>query len=147
MQEFAQWFAVGPTAALAAWQRLGDEVMEVDVEGYRTSMLEAGAGPPLIAVRDSVRLLPQFDCYVVGGVPRDALIPVPVAGRAQAYAGSWVKTARQARAVLAGPMPVLLVDGVVAGAWRRRRSGERIDVRSRPSYRSPPVNARGSRRR
>jgi len=127
-QEFAQWFAVGPTAALGAWQRLGDEVIEVDVEGYRTSMLAADAGAPLIAVLDSLRLLPQFDCYVVGGHPRDGLIPTPAAGRAQAYAGGWVRTARQARAVLAGPMPVLLVDGVVAGVWRRRRSGKRIDV-------------------
>lgn len=134
-QEFAQWFALGPTTALAAWQRLSDEVVEVDVEGYRTLMLAADAGVPPMSTQGSLRLLPQFDCYVVGGHPRDALIPAPGAGRALAYAGSWIKTARQARAVLAGPMPVLLVDGVVAGVWQRRRSGKRIEVRVEPFIR------------
>ncbi|HKF18272.1 MAG TPA: winged helix DNA-binding domain-containing protein [Candidatus Dormibacteraeota bacterium] len=130
--EFAQWFALRPGAALPAWQRLSDEVVKVDVEGYRTLMLAADAGVAPMTAQDSLRLLPQFDCYVVGGHPRDALIPAPAAGRALAYAGSWVKTPRQARAVLAGPMPVLLVDGVVAGVWQRRRSGRRIDVRVEP---------------
>jgi len=131
-REFAQWFALGPSAALAAWRQLGDEVIEVDVEGHRTSMLAADAALSPMAVHDSLRLLPQFDCYVVGGHPRHALIPALAAGRAPAYAGGWVKTARQARAVLAGPMPVLLIDGVVAGVWQRRRRGNRVDVRVEP---------------
>src|SRR5262245_47634317 len=141
LQEFAQWFAVGPTAALAAWRRLGDDVIEVDVEGYRTSMVGADAGPPQIAVRDSLRL-PQFDCYVVGGHPRDALIPAPAPGRARAYAGSWVKTARQARVVLAGPMPVLLVDGVWA-APPQRQAGRRACRALRTAHHRSTREARG----
>ena len=65
--------------------------------------------------RAAVHLLPHFDCYVVGGFPRNQLIP---------------ETApEQLRKGTAAPFSVLLVDGVVAGLWERRARGKRLEVR------------------
>src|SRR4051812_48874188 len=58
-----------------------------------------------------VRLLPHYDVYVIACHPRDQLIPE-----------------RKERIFLkgAGPNPTLLVEGRVAGVWRR--DGRRIEV-------------------
>jgi len=63
--------------------------------------------------------LPYFDVYAVGCHPREALFPGPAAQRALARGQ-------------AGPVPVLLVGGVVAGVWHQRRAGRGIDVRVEP---------------
>jgi hypothetical protein len=57
-------------------------------------------------------LLPYFDAYVIGCHPRATLFP--------ACRGKRALTGGQA-----GNVPVLLVDGVVAGVWHQRRSGRR----------------------
>jgi Winged helix DNA-binding domain len=68
---------------------------------------------------DSVRLLPHYDCYGIGCHPRDRL--VPPAWQARALAGG-----------AAGPFPLVLVNGVVAGTWKRRPSGRRVEVTVQP---------------
>jgi len=66
-----------------------------------------------------LRLLPYFDAYVVGSHPRERVYPGRAAVRA--LAGSQ-----------AGNFPVLLVDGVVAGVWHQKRSGQRLAVTVEP---------------
>jgi len=116
-REFARWFAMDERAAAGLLRSLGDEVEEVDVEGWPAFLL-AGDGPAPPA-RGSVRLLPHFDCYVVGAYPRDRFIP-PV----------WAE--RGLTRGTAATLPVLLVDGVVGGLWHRRRSGRRLEVTVEP---------------
>jgi len=64
-----------------------------------------------------VRLLSHYDVYTIACHPRDHLIPV-----------------RKERVFLrgAGPNPVLLVDGRVAGVWSRRQRGRRVEIRVEP---------------
>jgi len=62
-----------------------------------------------------VHLLPHFDCYVVGGFPRDQLIP-DIAPE-------------PLRKGTAAPFSVLLVDGVVAGLWERHARSKQLEVR------------------
>ena len=104
---------------------LGDELQEVDVEGYRSYLLaedanetgDSSAGDPPEQL--PVRLLPHFDCYVIGCHPRDRLLPV-----------AWAE--RVPPRTTPSQLPVLLVDGTVAGVWERQTKGERVEVRVEP---------------
>ena len=69
--------------------------------------------------REGVRLLPYFDAYGVGAHPRPLVFPGIAAERALANNQ-------------AGTVPVLLVDGVVAGVWHQRRTGRRLTVTVEP---------------
>ena len=108
--QLAQWLAVptGWTADVLA--SLSDELEEIDVEGT-PAWVAAGdtlfSSPP----PRGVRLLPYFDAYSYGCQPRALLHP----GRA-------------AERMPRGSFQVLLIDGLVAGLWHQRRSGERIEV-------------------
>ena len=66
-----------------------------------------------------VRLLPYFDAYGVGAHPRPLVFPGVAADRALANNQ-------------AGTVPVLLVDGVVAGVWHQRRTGQRLALTVEP---------------
>jgi hypothetical protein len=112
--DFARWLGVSPTwtAALFARQR---DIEEVDFQGT-PAWMTAGGDPAAI---ETVRLLPYFDAYVIGCHPRAALFP-GVAGKRALTGGQ------------AGNVPVLLVDGVVAGVWHQRRSGRRIAITVEP---------------
>lgn len=103
-----------------AWNGIGDvwdalDLEEVDVEGYPTFVL-AGTEFPDKRAR-IVRLLWHYDVYVIGCHPRDHLIPE-----------------QKERIFLrgAGPNPALLVDGRVAGTWRRTQRGRRFEIEVEP---------------
>jgi hypothetical protein len=98
------------------WDELGLE--EVDVDGYRTFVLPGDAFPDRVPA--GVRLLWHYDVYVVACHPRDHLIPE-----------------QRERVFLrgAGPHPTLLVDGRVAGLWKRTQRGRRIECRVEPFHR------------
>jgi hypothetical protein len=95
------------------WASLGLE--EVDVEGYAT-FVNAGDDFPE-AKPSGVRLLSHYDVYTIGCHPREHLIPE-----------------QKERVFLrgAGPNPVLLVDGRVAGVWQRTQRGRRVELRVEP---------------
>jgi hypothetical protein len=127
--DFATWFRMRPEQAVELARSLGDQLEEVEVDGYR-GRLPAGEAeleePELPS--GQVLLLPAFDCYVRGGYPRDLLIPPSSAERALPDGDR----RRSGRADLAGPLPVLLVGGSVAGIWERRRNGRRFDLTAEP---------------
>jgi hypothetical protein len=113
--EFARWFLTTPKAALELMQSMGDELTEVDVEGWRAWLPADDADAVASAGKEPrVHLLPQFDCYVVGSFPRQQLIPHTAPP--------------ELRKGTAAPFCVLLVDGVVGGLWARRRRGNVLAV-------------------
>jgi hypothetical protein len=75
--------------------------------------------------------LPRFDCYVVGSHPRDVLIPPAIVASA-AKTGLLKRGNTTGRAFLAGPMPVLLVDGTVAGIWESKRTARELAITVQP---------------
>lgn len=117
--EFAQWFGMPPGAARELARDMADALEEVDVEGHRAWL---PAGEPAIAWGagrargDSVRLLPHFDCYAIGCHPRNLLVPAEQKDRVLTRGSI-------------GNVPVVLVEGIVAGLWQQRRAGKRLDVR------------------
>ncbi|MBA3367647.1 MAG: winged helix DNA-binding domain-containing protein, partial [Geodermatophilaceae bacterium] len=120
-QEFAQWFAMPAGLARKVYAALDDELIAVDVDGYRSWALLDSGPEHWQPVNDCARLLGYFDCFAVGSHPRDEFAPPAAAVRAAAHARAFVRGS--ARRCLCGPLPVLLVDGVVTGVWTHLRVG------------------------
>ena len=105
---------------------LAAELTEVSVEGRRSFVLsgddsfESPAG--------QVRLLPEYDVYVMGFRERDQLVPPAVREL----------VAEHGRRRYEGPAGVrfVMVDGIAAGLWERKRRGRRIELRVRLTRRS-----------
>jgi hypothetical protein len=99
---------------------LGDEVAEVDVEGQRAWVLARDV--PAIAAaesRNTARLLPAFDPWVVGA-SRGAAALLEPEHKARVYRPQgWLSS-------------VLLVNGRVVGVWRHAPKGRRLLVQIEP---------------
>jgi hypothetical protein len=115
-REFAQWFGMQQGEALGLTRELAGELEEVTIEGQRAWMLASEAAGSWPVAQDVVRLLPHFDCYLVGCHPRERLVPA-----------DWAKRVLTRGSI--GHVPVVVIDGVVAGVWQQRRSGRRIEIR------------------
>ena len=74
-----------------------------------------------------MRLLPEYDVYVMGFREREQLVPSRVREQVAAHG----------RGRYEGPAGVrfVLVDGVAAGLWERKKTAERLEVRVGPAKR------------
>lgn len=101
---------------------LRDELVPVDVEG--TPMWLPADDAETLAPAPSVRLLPQWDCYVIGW--RDARDRLVSPEAKELYWDTrWKKEGRYESPV---GFANVLVDGAVAGKWERRVRGGRLEV-------------------
>ncbi|MEW5932639.1 MAG: crosslink repair DNA glycosylase YcaQ family protein, partial [Bacillota bacterium] len=125
-QDFAAWAGIPVREAVSLAGGLGNEVVEVSVEGRRSYLLRED----LAAVRAAeirgrvVRLLPSFDPYLLGHHEKDHLVSNAHYKRVFRKAG-WLS-------------PVVLVDGRVAGVWSHKRSGRTLRVTVEPFGDLPP---------
>ena len=91
----------------------------------------AGAGHSCSTTRrrrqeaSSVRLLPEYDVYVMGFREREQLVPAAVQEQVAAHG--------KGRYEGAAGTPFLLVDGVCAGIWRRRKRSRKIELTVEPA--------------
>jgi hypothetical protein len=114
--ELARWWGSGPAQAARMLALLGDEAVEVDIDGSRYWMLaahvrEAESAEPA----RTVRLLPAFDPWVVGASRTE---PSQLATRCRPLvyrSQGWLS-------------PVLLVNGEMAGTWTSRQTGRCLRV-------------------
>jgi winged helix DNA-binding protein len=125
---FAEWFGTASfrvAESRALFDELGAELEEVGVGG-RASFILAG-DRAFSSPAEQVRLLPEYDVYVMGFRERDQLVPQPVR---ELIAG-------HGRGRYEGPAAtrLVLVDGVAAGLWERKRRGKRIELQIRPAAR------------
>jgi hypothetical protein len=97
----------------------------VDVEGHRAFVLAGDTEFP--DARKTVRLLPEYDVYVMGFREREHLVPERVREQVAAHG----------RGRYEGPAGVrfLLVDGVTAGLWERKKSARRVEINVAPARR------------
>jgi len=119
--QFARWLGAPAGWAAETFDRFADRIEPIDFDGVAAWVALGDTKFPEQRYGE-VRLLPYFDAYVIGCFPRGALFPGRAAERAL--------TGGQA-----GNVPVLLMDGVVAGVWQQRRSGRRIVVTVEPLVR------------
>jgi len=122
--DFREWFSSrqfksADARALFASLQLED----VDVEGHRAHVLADDSSFP--EPEQTARLLPEYDVYVMGFRERDQLVPENV--RRQ--------VAEHGRGRYEGPAGVrfLMIDGVAAGLWERKKRGKRIELKVTPS--------------
>ena len=114
--EIREWLGVSPPEL---------DLEEIDVEGRRTYVLPGDTTFPEPA--RSVRLVPEYEAYVMATREREQLVPAAV--RAQ--------VAAHARGRYEGPAGVrfLLVDGVAAGLWERKKTAKRVEITVAPAVR------------
>ena len=108
--DFRAWFGEAPFDLV--------DVEEVDVEGHRAFVLAGDTEFP--EPQKSVRLLPEYDVYVMGFREREQLVPARVREQVAAHG----------RGRYEGPAGVrfLLVDGVAAGLWERKKRAKRVEI-------------------
>jgi hypothetical protein len=122
--DFTEWFGTGAFKVAEAqelFDELGVELDEIEVAGRARFVLAGDASFP--APSREVRLLPEYDVYVMGFRERDELVPQSVREL----------IASHGRGRYEGPAGVrlVLVDGIAAGLWERRKRGRRIELQVR----------------
>jgi uncharacterized protein YcaQ len=118
-EDFAYWWGHWTGVGAAGWAGLQDELVPVNVEGWRAQMLAGDlkrlpSRPP----GTSVQLLPNFDPYLMGHRKRDHLFDVEHRSKVSRTAG-WIS-------------PVVLVDGRVVAVWSYTLSKQRLRVEITP---------------
>ena len=124
--DFREWFsspAFRPADSRALFDALGDELEEIDVEGRRAHVLAGDTAFP--AQQPSLRLLPEYDVYIMGFREREQLVPESVRRHVAAHG----------RGRYEGPagIPFVLVNGVTAGLWKRKKRGKRLELQVSPT--------------
>jgi uncharacterized protein YcaQ len=121
--DFREWFRATPAVARALFESLADELEQIDVEGRAAFVLAGDTAFP--ETQPSVRLVPEYDVYIMGFRERDHLVPGKVKQQVAAHG----------RGRYEGPAGVrfLLVDGVTAGLWERKKRGKRIELTVAPA--------------
>jgi len=132
-REFRQWFtsrSFGPEDAAAVFADL--DLVEVDVEG-RVAYLLAEEEP--LPPASSVRLLPEYDVYVMGFRERDELVPPAVREQVAAHGKGRYE----------GPAgtPFLVIDGVCAGIWSRKKGTKKIELNVESARKLGPEETTG----
>jgi hypothetical protein len=117
--DFARWWGNWAGVGTAAWAGLAGELAPVSVEGRRADVLATDLGAVTGArPSGSIRLLPQFDPYLMGHAGRGHLVEAVYAPRVSRVAG-WISA-------------VVLVDGRVAGTWTHVVARQMLHVTVEP---------------
>jgi hypothetical protein len=115
--ELAQWIARRPPQARELLAALADELEQVDVGGERRWVL---AGDTAAGEGSSLRLVPQYDAYVIGSRPRERVMTEAARARIRSFR----------RGVFEGAvaLQVVLLDGRIVGLWERKGGRVRVEA-------------------
>jgi hypothetical protein len=117
LRELLRWWGVSEVKVMQPIvAALGTAVTEVDVAGVRAFVRseDIDAIESTKPSRGDVHLVGGFDPFIVGAGLREQLIPPTYLKRVSRTAG-WIS-------------PVVLVDGIAAGVWDMRRTGDRLAI-------------------
>jgi len=120
VRDFAKWSGMAMPEAKAVVELLKDEWLEVDVEGKSAMILRKDLEQlnHSSMARPVVRLLPNFDPYLLAHAEKDHLVEPAHYKRVYRNQG-WIS-------------PVVLLDGRVAGTWSSIRRGKRSVLEIKP---------------
>src|SRR4051812_300584 len=111
-RDFAYWAGLPLRDVRAGLGSIAGEIEEVRVgEG---TMLAMRGGLPRLPGKGQVRMLGNFDTYLLGWKDRDFSVTGEHAIHVKEGGGGWIR-------------PVILEDGIVVGGWRSSRKG-RLEV-------------------
>lgn len=112
-RDFAYWAGLPLRDVRAGLKSISREIEEVRV-GEETMLALRGALPRLPR-EGQVRMLGNFDTYLLGWKDREFSVAEHHAAHVKEGGGGWIR-------------PVVVRDGVVVGGWRSSRKGGRIEV-------------------
>ncbi len=124
LQDFALWAGMYVRDAHPIWQTAEENIVHVDVEGWKASILKsdlpdlekAELGEPV------VRLLPYFDSFLLGHKSHRNIVDQNNHKKVYRNQG-WIS-------------PVILVDGQAQGVWSHKQNKNSLTVRVTPFSRS-----------
>jgi hypothetical protein len=119
-EDFAAWSGLPLGMARAAWEKLTNEIIEVEIEGEAAwiGTAQAEGLDLLIEGTPIVNLLPNFDPYLLGYRNRNLSVPKAYAKRIHPGGGML--------------RPAVLVDGLAAGVWKIKRGKKGVAVTIEP---------------
>jgi hypothetical protein len=120
-QDLAAWSGLPMRVVRSAWSRITEQLVEVEINGSGSAWmpeahlawLDEPLGPGPI-----VRLLPNFDPYLLGYQTRDFVVSREYAKRINAGGGML--------------HPTVLVNGRAAGIWKREQTTDYLDITVEP---------------
>jgi hypothetical protein len=112
-RDFAYWSGLGLREVRAGLEAISGEIDEVPV-GKKT-MLAARGERARLPRTGQVRMLGNFDTYLLGWKDRTFSVSGEHALHVKAGGGGWIR-------------PVIVEDGVVVGGWRSSRKGGRHEI-------------------
>jgi hypothetical protein len=123
--DLAEWLgsaAFRAAEARALFDELADELAEIGVDGAAGYFVLAG-DRSFPRSSPEVRLLPEYDAFLMGFRERDRFIPEAVREL----------IASHGRGRYEGPAAtrLVLVDGIAAGLWERKKRGQRLELQVR----------------
>jgi hypothetical protein len=112
-RDFAYWAGLGLGEVRAGLEAISGEIAEVRV-GKQT-LLSLGGALPRLPSQGQVRMLGNFDTYLLGWKDREFAVTGEHATHVKEGGGGWIR-------------PVIVEDGVVIGGWRSSRKGGRVEI-------------------
>jgi hypothetical protein len=122
--DFAKWFWIEPEASRELFGSIRQELEEVKVGRRSAWVMASDAEMEWEPVEGLLRLVPQYDCYILGSYPRQFVVP-------DAFK-AFLSTLNRASYEGAVGYSLLLIDGVVSGIWQRKPRGKRMDITVSP---------------
>jgi hypothetical protein len=112
-RDFAYWAGLPLRDVRTGLESISKEIEEVRVGDE--PMLAPRGGLPRLPSAGQVRMLGNFDTYLLGWKDRTFSVTGEHALHVKEGGGGWIR-------------PVIVEDGVVVGGWRSARKGERLEI-------------------
>ncbi|HSD24779.1 MAG TPA: winged helix DNA-binding domain-containing protein [Solirubrobacterales bacterium] len=112
-RDFAYWSGLPLRDVRGGLEAISSELEEVRVEAE--TMLAPRGGLPRLPRTGQVRMLGNFDTYLLGWKDRSFSVAGEHALHVKAGGGGWIR-------------PVIVEDGIVVGGWRSARKGGRVEL-------------------
>jgi hypothetical protein len=115
-QDFQHWWSRPDEKTMRVIEAAFNELEQVEFEGRQCWLRKQDVDRVQKArlVR-TVRLLPSWDCYVMFYHPRELFVPARFRSRIFDQ--------------IHGNSPVLLIDGIAAGVWSKKKRGKGLEIR------------------
>jgi winged helix DNA-binding protein len=112
-RDFAYWAGLPLRDVRAGLESISGELEQARV-GEETMLVSRG-GPSRLPAKGQVRMLGNFDTYLLGWKDRGFSVASEHATHVKEGGGGWIR-------------PVIVEDGIVVGGWRSSRKGKRLEI-------------------
>jgi hypothetical protein len=112
-RDFAYWSGLPLRDVRAGLEAISAEIDQKEVGGE--TMLVPRRSRPRLPARGQVRMLGNFDTYLLGWKDRRFSVADEHALHVKEGGGGWIR-------------PVIVEDGIVVGGWRSSRQGGRLEI-------------------